>query len=184
MRTGVRLLAIAPQTGDGFDSDIQQKFMKIISGGQTGVDRGALDAARALGLDYGGWCPHGGLAEDYSNPPGLLTDYPALEETPTHDYLERTEWNVRDADATLIIAPQRELTNSGGTGYTFGCIRKHNKDHCIILLDDPDHRHKLRAWLGGLDKKTVLNVAGPRESKSPGIAHRTYELLCYLLTAS
>ena len=157
--------------------------MKIISGGQTGVDRGALDAARKLGLDYGGWCPLGGLAEDYSNPPGLLADYPALKETPSPDYLERTEWNVRDTDATLIIAPNKELAQSGGTGYTLSCIRKHHKEYCVVLLDTPDHPRKMQTWLNRLNQETVLNVAGPRESKAPGIARRTCELLCKLLAA-
>ena len=152
--------------------------MKIISGGQSGTDRGALDAARMLGLDYGGWCPRGGLAEDYPDPPGLLADYPALKETPSSGYLERTEWNVRDAAATLIIAPNEARAASDGTGYTRDCIRRYGKDHCIVLLDDPDHCRKVREWLGSLADSAVLNVAGPRESKSPGIHRRTQELLC------
>ncbi len=155
--------------------------MKIISGGQSGVDRGALDAARTLGLDYGGWCPRGGLAEDHPAPPGLLADYPALEETPSSDYLQRTEWNVRDATATLIIAPNAERAGSDGTGYTLDCIRKHRKDHCIVLLDDPDHRRKALEWLARLDDDAILNVAGPRESKAPDIGRQTRELLCDLL---
>ncbi len=156
--------------------------MKIVSGGQSGVDRGALDAARALGFDYGGWCPRGGLAEDYPAPPGLLAAYPALEETPSADYLERTEWNVRDSTATLIIAPNKQRATSDGTGYTLNCIRRHGKDFCIVLFDDPGHRHKARAWLQHLNGgNAVLNVAGPRESKAPGISRQTRELLCELL---
>ena len=151
--------------------------MKIISGGQSGVDRGALDAAREMGLKYGGWCPRFGLAEDYPDPPGLLADYPALEETPSPDYLERTEWNVRDAAATLIIAPNRSLAVSGGTGYTLNRIRKYNKNHHIALLDDPDFRERVSLWLDTLDADALLNVAGPRESKAPGIARRTKKLL-------
>ncbi len=154
---------------------------KIISGGQSGVDRGALDAARALGLAYGGWCPRGGLAEDYPDPPGLLADYPALEESPSSDYLERTEWNVRDATATLIIAPDKSRATSDGTGYTLDCARRHGKNHCVVLLGDPCHRRKALAWLERLDADAVLNVAGPRESKAPGICRRTRELLCDLL---
>jgi hypothetical protein len=74
--------------------------MKIISGGQSGVDRAALDVAIERGMEWGGWCPKGGWAEDFPNPPGLLPHYPHLRETPEPHPLQRTEWNVRDSDAT------------------------------------------------------------------------------------
>jgi Circularly permutated YpsA SLOG family len=77
--------------------------MKITSGGQTGVDRAALDLAIEYGMSWGGWCPKGGWAEDFPDPPGLLTKYPNLRETPLARTKQRTEWNVRDSDATLII---------------------------------------------------------------------------------
>ena len=83
--------------------------MKIISGGQTGVDRAALDAAIERGLSWGGWCPKGGWAEDFPDPPGLLAKYPRLKETPLPHPLQRTEWNVRDSDAALIIVDARGL---------------------------------------------------------------------------
>jgi hypothetical protein len=73
--------------------------MKILSGGQTGVDRAALDVAIARAMPYGGWCPRGGWAEDFSDSPGLLATYPHLRETPSRDPAQRTDWNVRDADA-------------------------------------------------------------------------------------
>ena len=73
--------------------------MKLLSGGQSGVDRAVLDVALARGIAYGGWCPKGGWAEDCPTPPGLLTKYPRLKETPLADPAQRTEWNVRDADA-------------------------------------------------------------------------------------
>lgn len=81
----------------------------IRSGGQTGVDRGALDAARAAGVPIEGWCPAGGWAEDLPEAPGLRTDYPELRETPSREPAQRTEWNVRDSDVTLIIGPVADM---------------------------------------------------------------------------
>src|ERR1700726_1211464 len=69
---------------------------RIRSGGQTGVDRAALDAAVLTGRPYEGWCPKGGWAEDFLHPPGLLTIYPHLIETPSESPEQRTDWNVRD----------------------------------------------------------------------------------------
>ena len=77
--------------------------MKIISGGQTGIDRAALDAALETGVVYGGWCPKGGRAEDFPKPPGLLARYPLLRETPFAEPTQRTEWNVRDVDRLMIL---------------------------------------------------------------------------------
>ncbi|HEY6920163.1 MAG TPA: putative molybdenum carrier protein, partial [Methyloceanibacter sp.] len=70
-------------------------MVKILSGGQTGVDRAALDAAIERGIACGGWCPKGGWAEDMPRPPGVLARYPMLQETPLGDHVQRTEWNVR-----------------------------------------------------------------------------------------
>jgi len=64
--------------------------MKLISGGQSGVDRAVLDVAEAYGITYGGWCPKGGWAEDFPQPPGLLARYPNLKETPFADPAQRT----------------------------------------------------------------------------------------------
>src|SRR6185295_9106746 len=86
--------------------------MKIISGGQTGVDRAALDEAIERGMDWGGWCPKGGWAEDYPEPPGLLAKYSHFKETPDPYPLQRTEWNVRDSDAALIITDAAGLSVS------------------------------------------------------------------------
>jgi Circularly permutated YpsA SLOG family len=90
--------------------------MKIISGGQSGVDRAALDVAIERGLDWGGWCPKGGWAEDFPEPPGLLAKYPHLKETEQSHPLQRTEWNVRDSNASLIITDGKGLAPSIGTG--------------------------------------------------------------------
>src|SRR5262249_60508607 len=93
--------------------------MKIISGGQTGVDRAALDVAIERGMDWGGWCPKGGWAEDLPNPPGVLAKYPRLKETPLRNPVQRTEWNVRDSDAALII------TDGAGLSVSIGSRRAH-----------------------------------------------------------
>jgi hypothetical protein len=88
--------------------------MKVTSGGQSGVDRAALDAAIACGVDYGGWCPRGGWAEDFPQPPGLLANYPRLIETPSADPAQRTEWNVRDANAILSWSTRRASRSRKG----------------------------------------------------------------------
>jgi hypothetical protein len=90
--------------------------MILISGGQSGVDRAVLDVAIARGIDYDGWCPHGGWAEDFPAPPGLLARYPKLKETPLADPAQRTEWNVRDADACLI------MVDAGGIDVSRGAL--------------------------------------------------------------
>src|SRR2546423_14603207 len=93
--------------------------MKIISGGQTGVDRAALDVAIERRMESGGWCPKAGWAEDLPNPPGLLAKYPKLKETPQSNPLQRTEGNVRDSDAALVI------TDGGGMAVSKGTAAPH-----------------------------------------------------------
>ena len=135
-------------------------MLKVVSGGQTGVDRAALDVARALGLPCGGWCPRGRLAED--GPIGL--DYP-LVETPSADYAQRTEWNVRDSDGTLVLTRGRA---EGGTAFTIALARGRGKPLLVVdLATDPDPAEAAR-WVREAEV-TLLNVAGPRESQRPGI---------------
>ncbi|MHC4177623.1 MAG: putative molybdenum carrier protein [Planctomycetota bacterium] len=135
--------------------------IKIISGGQTGVDRGALDAAIALGIPHGGWCPLGRLAED-----GRIPDRYELRETESPEYSVRTERNVIDSDATLILCRGRP---SGGTELTLRLAERHGRPHLVLDLDQAAQPEQLRRWLQQQRVK-VLNVAGPRESQSPGIA--------------
>ena len=144
---------------------------KIISGGQTGADRGALEAALKAGFAYGGLVPKGRLAEDGCVP----EKFTAMEEADTDDYRFRTRWNAEHSDATLILAFSGQL--EGGTQRT--------RQYCMnarkpVLVDNPSAPTKdgdrlvVFKWLAKVCKKNggrplVLNVAGPRESKEPGL---------------
>ena len=150
--------------------------VKIVSGGQTGVDRAALDAAISSSFDYGGWCPLGGWAEDLPDPPGLLVDYPALQATPERRLAQRTEWNVRDSDATLILYSPSGLAVSAGTVFTQEQAQHYCKLTSVLDLSDDNSLDHARAWLTSIKAEISLNIAGPRESESPGIyqAARTF----------
>jgi hypothetical protein len=151
---------------------------RIASGGQTGPDRAALDVAIELGLDYGGWCPAEGWAEDLTEPPGLLTAYPHLTPTPDRDPSVRTRLNVRDSDATLVVHDGRIA--STGTQLTIAVAQELGRPH-LVTAGDVDDTWR---WLAGLRPRTVLNVAGPRESSHPGAYQRTADLLRAVLTSS
>ncbi len=150
---------------------------KIVSGGQSGVDRAALDAAIMLGLQYGGWCPSGGWAEDYPNSPGVLTTYPLLQETPSHKPNQRTEWNVRDSDATMILLFQHHVERSPGTELTASIAKSFSKPYIIISLQERTCADEIVTWLSAFNKSIVLNIAGPRESENPGIYDISKRLL-------
>ena len=146
---------------------------KIVSGGQTGVDRAALDAARGLRFQTGGWCPRGRRAEG-----GPIPRRYRLSETPSRDYAQRTSWNVRDSDGTLVLNRGRL---DGGTLMTVELARKrHSKPVLILDLDRRLDRSRLRAWVARHHIST-LNVAGPRESKRPGIYREARDALLKLL---
>jgi Circularly permutated YpsA SLOG family len=159
--------------------------LKIIAGGQSGVDRAALDAAIALGLPYGGWCPRGGWAEDFPRPPGLLARYPQLKETPSSDPAQRTEWNIRDADATLILLAAGGLAASPGTALGRALAEKYGKPLLVVDVDEERAVAVARAWLHGLiaaHKGTfTLGVGGPRESEARGIYKRAGEVVRQVL---
>jgi putative molybdenum carrier protein len=142
--------------------------LNVVSGGQTGVDRAALDAARAAGLPIGGWCPRGRLAEDGPIP----AEYP-LRETPSDDYAERTEWNVRDADATLVLTRGRP---SPGTALTIELARRLDRRLLVVDLRDSPDPTAVAAFVRE-GEMAVLNVAGPRESQSPGIGQQARAFL-------
>ena len=146
--------------------------MKIVSGGQTGVDRAALDTAIELGFDTGGWIPRGRRAEDG----GVPERYAGLVETPSASYAQRTEWNVRDSDATLVIcfgAP------SGGTARTVEFAASLGRPCLLLDLDRGERDERVRTlsrWLAG-QRPRVLNVAGPRASAEPRIVEATRQVL-------
>jgi hypothetical protein len=112
---------------------------KIVSGGQTGADRAALDWALAHGVPCGGWCPKGRKAEDGPIDP----KYP-LKETPSSSYLQRTEWNVRDSDATVLFSTESDLT--GGSKRTMEFARKHKKPRLHLCAEDSAAADKLKAF--------------------------------------
>jgi len=146
---------------------------KIVSGGQTGVDRAALDVAIELGIPVGGWCPRGRRAED-----GRIPDSYPLREAESVNYAKRTELNVRDSDGTLILSGG-PLT--GGTALTESLARRQEKPVFVVDLRDNPTPDVSDEWLATNSIQT-LNVAGPRESQQPGIYNRVSEFLTQLVS--
>lgn len=134
---------------------------KIISGGQTGVDQAALDVAIKLGIPHGGWIPKGRLTEA-----GPLPRKYKLQELPTRSYPKRTERNVLDSDATLVIA---RGAIKGGTALTLSLARRHGKPFLqvdLARLNALEAARCISHWV--LNHQVgVLNVAGPRHSEDP-----------------
>jgi hypothetical protein len=147
---------------------------KVVSGGQTGVDRAALDVALAHGIPCGGWCPARRKAED-----GTITDRYPLTETPSPEYTERTEWNVRDSDGTLVL---HEGTPVGGTSQTIEIARRLTKPCLVMNLKKAPQPAAVLAW-AERNHVAVLNIAGPRESRNPGIYARARQFLEEALAA-
>jgi hypothetical protein len=148
--------------------------MSIRSGGQTGVDRAALQVAVALSIRYGGWCPKGGWAEDSPTPRGARAHYPLLVETPSADPRQRSAWNVRDSDATIIVV-KGDSSDSPGTEFTRMCAELiFQRPILVVRVGDrqsvTDAQRSLVKLLGEKSPTTfALNVAGPRESEIPEI---------------
>jgi hypothetical protein len=159
--------------------------MKLLCGGQTGVDRAVLDVAIDNGIDYGGWCPKGGWTEDFPAPPGLLAKYPRLKETPLSDPAQRTEWNVRDADACMILLDADGLDVSAGTALARELAHRYRKPLLVANMGEPDALKQAPLWLRvqqarhGDDLK--LAIGGPRESKAPGIYGRAVTFIGVLI---
>ena len=142
--------------------------MTIVSGGQTGADRAGLDFAIGQGIPHGGWCPKGRKAID-----GAIPNRYELRETPSANYPQRTEWNARDSDATVIFTLSETLT--GGSKLTAKFADKHRKPWIHI---HPGNVSELKPWLDRLEKDAVLNVAGSREPvQGPSIYEFTIEAL-------
>jgi len=149
------------------------RLRRIISGGQTGADRGALDAAFELGLEHGGTCPAGRRAED-----GVIPAQYLLTEHSSPKYPPRTAQNVCDADATLILTPEKRPR--GGTRLTAVIAHERGKPW---LAADPRrdlHVEKVVEWLRQVDPE-ILNVAGPRESRFPGFQRTVTDFLSMVI---
>ena len=149
---------------------------KIISGGQTGVDRAALDVAMRQGLPHGGWIPKGRLTEE-----GPLPSHYQLEEMPTDGYEARTEKNVLESDGTLLIS---RGSPTGGTDYTRKMALKHGKQllHIDLTLGQraSDAASLIASWIE-MNRIETLNVAGSRASHDPLIYMDTVNILTHLL---
>lgn len=159
---------------------MRSTLQKIVSGGQTGVDRAALDAAIFHDIPHGGWCPLGRRSED-----GPIPETYCLTETDSRNYAVRTEYNVRDSDGTLILY---EDFMSRGTELTAKLARKLGRPRCEVdisgLCDWNDERlnqeiQSVAHWIEG-SNIGVLNVAGPRESSSVGIGSAAQAFLVRL----
>jgi len=151
---------------------------RIVSGGQTGVDRAALDLASELGIDAGGWAPKGRLTED-----GPLPERYRMTETPSDDPAQRTEWNVRDSDATLIVS-DGELT--GGSALTAEIAERLDRPcfHADLSKKaESELVEEIAAWLE-TGQFTVLNVAGPRLSDDAEIYDKARAVLRPVLVAA
>jgi hypothetical protein len=156
--------------------------MKIISGGQSGVDRAALDVAIEHGIGYGGWCPRGGWAEDFPDPPGLLAHYPGLRETPSADPAERTERNLRDSDAILILLGAGGLAVSKGTALARELAERAGKPLLALELNRAEAGAQAQHWLklqlaARPGSPLHLGIGGPRVSEAPGIYRQAQAFL-------
>ena len=144
---------------------------KIISGGQTGADRAALDVAIKLGIPYGGWIPKGRITEE-----GPLPERYRMQEMPTESYSDRTEKNVIDSDGTLIICRGQP---TGGSDYTREMALKHKKQLLHVDLNQTssfDAASLISSWIKLYQIKT-LNVAGPSASKDPNVYVDVFRIL-------
>lgn len=142
---------------------MQVPFQKIVSGGQTGADRSALDWAISMGIEHGGWCPQGRRAED-----GRIPAHYHLRETPSSDYALRTEWNIRDTDATAIFSLSSVI--SGGTLLTRQLAIRAQKPWVHIHAEMGIQIATIALYdFVSPTSIRVLNVAGPRQSEEPTI---------------
>lgn len=157
---------------------MKTKIKRIRSGGQTGVDRAALDIARKYHIEICGWCPRGGWAEDLPSPPGLLADYPELQETPSAGTSQRTRWNMRDTDAILTIMPESSAESKGTeVGLQEGILLQKP----MFTARRPEDIPGILAWLDTLPDHLDLCVGGPRASECPEAYQITVEILSDVL---
>jgi hypothetical protein len=147
---------------------------KIISGGQSGVDRAALDFAIEVGIPYGGYVPLGGRAEDFQIAPGLLEFYPELREHESRDWAPRTRLNIQKTDATLVIVDLYRPMGPG-TKLTINLAKRLSKPHFVMGLKDDEK--DLQEFFSQFEEPIALNIAGSRESLVPGVYFATMKLL-------
>jgi len=152
----------------------------IMSGGQTGADRGGMDAAILLDLDWGGWMPKGRLAED-----GIIPEIYAarMHEAAQPSMALRTRLNIQDSDGTLLLSFRSEL--DGGSAFTAEVAERTKRPYLHLVLADgalvpPAVRDSVLEWIETAHI-SVLNVAGPRESKEPGIQAAVRDALIAIL---
>ena len=147
---------------------------KIISGGQTGVDRAALDFAMKFDIPHGGWCPKGRIAED-----GIIPAKYQLMETDSVNYSVRTKKNIKQSNGTMILySPPME----GGTAFTYEIAFRLGKPLLLLDLNFLPTIGAIHQWIFE-NRIQILNIAGSRESQRPGITLQTMEILTkFLLT--
>ncbi|CAM2819884.1 putative molybdenum carrier protein [Legionella worsleiensis] len=162
------------------------RLKKIISGGQTGVDRAALDVAINQNIPYGGWCPKGRIDEL-----GIIPlHYDQLKEIDVavgceqENYDTRTQFNIHDADGTLIIIPDKTILDkiTDGTVVTINEVFRQKKPHYLLSLSlsHQENTSECMKWIKQHNIK-ILNVAGLRESSSKGIYEKSYRFLNHLV---
>ena len=155
---------------------MKSKIIKIVSGGQTGADRAGVDAAMEVGMPYGGWLPKGRMAEDGVVP----ARYDAMVEMTRGGYPKRTEQNVIDSDGTVIFSYGKL---SSGSALTRRLCKKQDKPFLYIDLGkETDPEESVNKWVVDHDIN-VLNVAGSRESKHPGIHDQVVGIIKRVLVA-
>lgn len=139
---------------------LNNNSLKIISGGQSGTDRAALDFALSHNFPCGGWCPAGRRAED-----GTIADKYPMKETASSDPLERTVLNVNDSDGLLLIC---HTGLDEGSRQTIHLAKEGKKPVYLVREDEVLNPEEFRLWLD-VNRINILNVAGPRESNDPGV---------------
>ena len=170
---------------DPFACESPSKIAALRSGGQSGADRGAMDAALSCGIPAVGWCPAGGWAEDYPDTPGVLALYPDMIETPSSEPIQRTEWNIRDSSCCIVFRPPAPGASPGtDAGNVFN--ERYATPRFDFALANPqtydEQIEEAYEWLRKFDGNIVLGVGGPRESEYPGMYNIAFNLIKTLLS--